>query len=604
MNKNVTVVDFETYYSKKDGISATNLGNANYASKADAYIVSIVADDVRWCGEIPEAFTRFGPDFWTDPNRLFVAANSNFDRTFASKYVGRELPEWHCVLDRAKFSQLPGNLAKVVGQVFKRKVDKTLRDEMDGVRYESLPPERRAELIAYCLNDSVEEKALWHALPEMTPVEEQIAAYTRMTNRRGVAINTDLVDADVKRLQDMRFEAFKAIPWHNTDKPLSYPALSRWCALNGLPVPASTAKTSEECDFLMTEHPQLNEVIKGLRRFRKSNTMIEKAKSLLERVHDGVLPLDLLYCGARHTRRWSSRGFNVQNLDKEPLKISEEVDVWTRRWLVPRPGKTFVILDYSQIEPRCLNWICENTDMLAAMRAGFGIYEAYALAFRGWTGSAGTLKKTDPNLYKECKNEVLGLGYGMGATKYAATAGLDPAVAAESVKRFRANNPGITGLWSRMDRMINRAIEDNDRTLALEMPTGDTLKHFHVQRDYKLLAPPEPGELPRRKATNKSFTILGDFGRESIQASLWGGVLTENMTQRMARDIMVEAVLALERAGLPVLFTSHDEVIIEADIDNKDEALAEAERIMRIAPAWAPDLPLEVEGGFAEHYTK
>lgn len=600
MSKIPTVVDYESFYSKKEGISATNLGNHNYLKRSEAYIVSIASGDgIRYCGEIADAFKRFGPDFWTDPTREFVAANSNFDQGFTEKYTGLKLAPWKCVLDRAKFSQLPQNLASVVAVLFKRKVDKTIRDEMDGKRYEELPAERRQQLIEYCLNDSVEELDAWNTLPPMTSVEDAIADHTRMLNRRGVAVNLELVEKDVTRLKEMRHTALMSIPWRNTDKPLSYPAFCAWCNREGLPVPASLAKDDDACMNLMGEHPKLNEIIGYMRAVRKTNTMVEKAQALLDRVTEGgILPLDLLYCGARHTRRWSSRGFNVQNLDKVPFKVGD-TDVWSRRWLVPRPGKVFLCLDYSQIEPRCLNWLVDNRAMLDAMRAGFGIYEAYARAFFNWKGAAGTLKKADPGFYRNCKDEVLGLGYGMGAAKYANVTGLDLDIASKAVKRFRANNPRITGMWGRLDSTVRQACLDKEHTISIALPTGDTLKHFHVQS--QLFIDPTTGA---RKAKYKSYTILGDFGRDSIQDKLWGGVLTENVTQRMARDVMVEAVLALEKAGLPVIFSAHDEVILEVDRDNKDEAKVEAERIMRIAPAWAEDLPLEVEGDFAEHYTK
>jgi DNA polymerase len=593
-----TVVDWESYYSKKEGISATNLGNANYYKKSYAYIVSVVsADGIRWCGTTEEALKKFGSDFWLDKNRQFIAANSNFDQGWVEHYTGLKLPPWKCVLDKAKFSQYPQNLAAVIGVLFNRKVDKTIRDEMNGVHWKDLTPERQQELIAYCLNDSVEELEAWNALPSMTPVEEAIADHTRMSNRRGIAVNYDLVESDVTKLKAMQFEAFKKIPWRNTDKPLSPQAFARWCQLENLPVPASTAKDDEECDYLMTEHPALNEVILNLRAFRKTNTLIKKANSLMERLVDGILPLDLLYCGARHTRRWSSRGFNVQNLDKTPFKVGDS-DVWSRRWLVPRPGKIFLCLDYSQIEPRCLNWLVGNNELLDAIRAGFGIYEAYALAFRGWKGAPGTLKKADLKFYSECKAEVLGLGYGMGAARYSAENGFPFAEAEIAVKRFRKNNPRITALWGRMDGVIRQACtNDKDKVISLELPTGDTLKHFHVR---SILKKTREGQ----KQSFCSFTINGDFGRDSIQDKLWGGVLTENITQRMARDVIVEAILKLEPAGLPVIFSSHDEVILEVDLDNKEEAKAEAEHIMKIAPEWAPDLPLGVEGDFAEHYVK
>ena len=53
------------------------------------------------------------------------------------------------------------------------------------------------------------------------------------------------------------------------------------------------------------------------------------------------------------------------------------------------------------------------------------------------------------------------------------------------------------------------------------------------------------------------------------------------------------------------IFTSHDEAILEIDDDaSKDEAIAEANQILKATPAWAEGLVLDVEGNLATEYTK
>src|SRR5437879_9627280 len=116
--------------------------------------------------------------------------------------------------------------------------------------------------------------------------------------------------------------------------------------------------------------------IESMRLFRGANTKLEKLRTLMANVTDeGILPLELLYCGARHTRRWSSRGFNVQNLDKARA-FGEEMKDWPefsdgtppgifmREYLIPPPGCTFGIIDYAQVEPRCLNYLAKNDAMM------------------------------------------------------------------------------------------------------------------------------------------------------------------------------------------------------------------------------------------------
>jgi DNA polymerase len=531
-----------------------------------------------------------------DPTLRPVAANSNFDQAWEEKYWPAFQNPWYCILDHGAFCQYPRNLASLSGVVTGEKVDKSIRDEMLGKRYEDLSPADKEKVEKYCLNDCFKTAEVLSKLPPMSSFEEKVAAHTRLINRRGVYINTDLVAGDKTRLEKMRFDALKALPWHQDAPPLSFQALVRYCNAKGLPVPKSLAKTDEETTDLMTDNAELSAVIGFMRRFRRANTMLKKIETLQERVtSEHILPLDILFCGAPHTRRWSSKGFNIQNLDKEPLITAPGEDVWTRRWICPRPGHIFLIFDFAQIEPRCLNWLCGNEDMMEALRHGFSYYEAYVTAAKqaarvGWSGQAGTLKKeVGVTKYTKIKNESLGCGYGMGAAKYTTYASVTPAEAKAVVEGFRKGNPQVVNFWRRLDNLIATAARDKSRHLALDMPTGDILQHFSIRTS---------------RGGYESFTTKGDYGHQSHQPRLWGGTLTENVTQRMARDVMANAILKLEDAGLRVAFHVHDEVVLEIPLDSKDAAKETAERILIQPPEWAPDLPLGVEGGFEECYTK
>src|SRR4051812_35924901 len=127
-----TVCDFETFYSKKDGISVTDLGVPNYVEKADAYMVSIVDEETEFCGTIEQARATFGDYFWSDPRRQFIAANSNFDQAWSEKYFPKSPNDWKCVLDIGVGNQCPRDLANLSRVVLNQPVDKSLRDSMDG----------------------------------------------------------------------------------------------------------------------------------------------------------------------------------------------------------------------------------------------------------------------------------------------------------------------------------------------------------------------------------------------------------------------------------------------------------------------------------------
>jgi DNA polymerase len=594
------VIDWESFWS--DNISVVGQGVPNYTAASDGYIVSVCVDGKGYCGTRAE----MGPmleQLAADPTVRPVACNANFDAAWHNKYFTPFKQEWFCLLDLAAFHQMPRNLAMLAGVVLGHKVEKATRDEMKGVRYETLSAEEQGKVQQYCLNDSVKEMEILERLPPMSPLEEKVAAHTRLINRRGVQINVDLVEEDKTRLETMRFHAFKKIPWHADAPPLSYPQLVKCCGSRNISVPASLAKTDENCSDMMALNPELAELVGFMRRYRRSNTMLKKIESLTDRVTpEGVLPLDFLYCGAPHTRRWSCKGVNLQNLDKEPLvtlaatATEPAQTVWTRAWVIPRPGKIFYTADFAQVEPRVLNWLAGNEAMLAAMRAGYSIYESFSIQAEGWKGQPGSIKtELGKKNYTLLKNRVLGLGFGMGARKFedyvrANGGDVSSSEAKAIVTNFRAGNQKIVRFWNKLDNLIVTACRDKSHDLGLVMPSGDLLKYFSIKS---------------KMGGYEGYTTKGDFGHQSRQPRLWGGTLAENVTQRVARDVLAEAVIKLEEAGLPVAFTVHDEVILEIDDDgSKEEAAREAVRILTTPPAWCPDLPLAVEGNFADSYTK
>ena len=611
------VVDFESYYSKKQDISAGSIGVKNYVRDSYAYMVSVVGPGIEFIGTVEDAQKRFPDSFWEDPGNRFWAANANFDQLWVQRYWpdAKAMKPWHCILDRGATEQLPQSLSGIARALWGKKVDKSIRDWMDGKHYAEITPEQQQEVLNYCLEDAKEEQHVLRSLPEPTSIEQQIAAHTRMANLRGVRIDAGRLKQDREELLKHQHDAFMRIPWHNDEAPLSHLALSAWATEQGIPVPASLAKDDEECASLVGAHPKLGDVVGAMRQYRKANTLIRKIESVEGRItEDGTMALELMYCGARHTRRWSSRGVNVQNLDREPYWLTPDGkpaegawDVWPRRWLIPREGKTFLILDYAQIEPRCLNWLVGNDELLNLIRSGFGIYEAYARVSGQW-GDPAPLKKANPGLYKSVKAQVLGLGYGMGAGRYKETAAKDGIVltdeeAKATVDTWRKLNPKIIEFWRQMDETVKAATMDRAKLLEVVMPTGDKLRHFGVRHFSKPITDPDTGEVTTKRGY-ESFTTKGDFTPMSKQPNLWGGTLAENVTQRMARDVLAEAVIRLENAGLPVVFHAHDEVILEVDIASKEEAKRAAEQILGVAPAWAPDLPLGVEGDFADTYVK
>lgn len=82
----------------------------------------------------------------------------------------------------------------------------------------------------------------------------------------------------------------------------------------------------------------------------------------------------------------------------------------------------------------------------------------------------------------------------------------------------------------------------------------------------------------------------------------YGGKLTENIIQAIARDCLAESMIRLDRAGYKIVSHIHDEVVL--DVPKDIGSLKEVEAIMGESIAWAPGLPLGAEGFEADYYKK
>ena len=89
--------------------------------------------------------------------------------------------------------------------------------------------------------------------------------------------------------------------------------------------------------------------------------------------------------------------------------------------------------------------------------------------------------------------------------------------------------------------------------------------------------------------------------RKWEKTETWGGKLTENIVQAVARDCLAVAMVRLQQAGYNIVFHVHDEIIAEAPESARWQDMA---AIMGEPIDWAPGLLLRGDGYETKFYTK
>ncbi len=632
-------LDTESYYD--NDCTVKTHGSHHYARhpKCDVYNISVYDGEEKWTGH-PRDF-----NFDALQGRDIICHNLAHDfEIVEAKFEQGIFPKinaasWQCTANMTSYLCGQRSLALSVEKLFGQKLSKQVRNDAKGKTWDDMVRDGSAEaMLKYAGDDAVWCWKLWNKFsPQWPQHERELSSLTIEQGRNGVRIDTTLLEAGIRTMQEVIIRSTDALPWVKRGKapasPIGIAEECRACGIPGMPVKAHDPEAAELWVETYAATLPWVQALKDLRRAKKMLATLETIKGRLR--PDGTIPFSLLYFGA-HTGRWAGAGgLNMQNLNKDPL-----FGFMIRDLFVSRPGKKFVIADLSQIEPRCLNWVIGNEDLLERIRGGEPIYEAHARLTMGWTG--GRLKKENPKLYALAKAQVLALGYGAGWEKFI-TMALSPAYgnmdlcaedeqvaraaavdgqihedpetkekyflvpdpeaphvairedlyganARRIVSRFRASNPLITGLWDSLQQSLVDSLGGN---LELELPSGRKLRYENVTRRRKRMVDRKTGEVRERWVLEALV--------EGYQTKLYGGILTENLIQATAREVFCDGLLRLRSAGYDILWTVHDEVIVEVDESAKADDVV---RLLAQAPEWMPGLPVEAEAVESTKYLK
>ena len=581
-------LDYESYYDKECSIKT--LGPLGYFSHPDfdAYLMSVVGDDgFEWVGN-PKEF-----DWSLLKGQRVLSHNASFDETLYLFGVKKgwwdsvDVAEWLCTADMVAFCGLPRSLKNSSAELFDLEVSKETRDSMKGKNWDDMDEEFKKEVCEYALKDSVLCLRLWETLKDKWPEgEQEISTVNRRCVQRGLPINTKLLKKQKEILTQRLFEAENAIPWIGDAPPLSRKAFNAECRKLNLEPPQSLALTDKEANAWIKHHGKEHIWIGAVRDFRRINSIKRKLESFdYATLSDDRFYGGCMYFGA-HTGRFSGSGgnLNLQNLPRGDMFGAN-----LRHLIAPKKGRKLVVADLSQIEVRTLCWLARDFKALEEIREASDIYEVFARRFGVWDGEDGVLGKENPELRHRVKTMVLGCGYGVGAKRFASIAGMTIKQATDRVNLYRTSMTKVVALWNFLNRRVHVCYSEL-------LPFSFTLPSERKMEYGKVKVVLQDGR--------RQYVVMLTRGAKKIPMKVWGGLLAENLSQALARDIFAYMLTQLHAKGHEVILHVHDEVVIECDEEKADGVLKDVLSIMSAPPPWIPDIPLAAEGKILNKYEK
>lgn len=433
-------------------------------------------------------------------------------------------------------------------------------------------------------------------------IEIFVMQYTFKMNFNGVPFDLELASRIEAKAQEYAAAASKkALREYGIENLRSTAQVKHALFLQGTLMPTLNKK-----ERAGKEHPILE------LRDQVTGAAFAKIKTAKTRICvDGRLHGEFVGFGA-HTGRWSSRGVQLQNFargaDDTSSDLSQVRDYnhlrQHLRLCIHGAGMQFICADLSQIEARITAWLANCGWRIEAFAQDVDIYSRSAermfnlpevhkgmperqmgkcaeLGF-GFGGAVGALERVAPDFCREVGEEkVLDL-----------------------VRKWRSANPEICTLWRKLENGFRRAMRDgvctltvangvrlsvrhDGRTALIGLPSGRSLYYPGVHID---------------ENRNLYYADYSRNGEHGIQTKLWGGILTENVVQAIATDVIVDIMRRIDKKfKYTCVGTVHDEAWF---VSNDPQALTNVLAEMAEPIKWAPGLITKGDGFAADRYVK
>lgn len=585
-----------------------------------------------------------------DPDVVKYAHNAIFERLAFRSLFDTEPSEWRCSAIKSAYCGYPmalGEVSKAMS-LDSGKLDtgksliklfcmprKPTKNNITTRNWPDAFPTEWESFKEYVKRDVEAEVEIMDKLSifDLPVFEHETYSLDQKINDRGILIDIPLA---VKAIgMDEEFSATlskRTIELTGVSNPNSAAQLKKWLS-SQLGQEVTSLNKEDVPNLLKVARGDAKEVLEIRKKAAKSS--IKKYAAMLNCVGGDSRARGLFqFYGASRTGRWAGRLIQLQNLPRNYIGGSELEDLRAdvreglydsvlcnygdissmlsqliRTAFIPTRGKSFVVVDFSAIEARVIAWLASEQWRLDVFNTHGKIYEASASMM--FNIPLETITKGSPYRAKG-KVAELALGYQgglealrrMGGEKE----GLSDDEMSEIVRAWRQANPRIVSMWYEVEENAKKAIKSPNRVFKC-------LKGLEFLYQHKVLTIKLPSG---RKLfyQNPCFTT-NRFGKESIrfrgmnqETKVWGwvetygGKLVENIIQAIARDILADSMLRLDRLGYDIVMHVHDEIVMEVRDKHAEQALKDVSDELGQEVAWARGLPLKAEGFICNFYQK
>lgn len=621
-----------------------------FAYRADCEPVKIV--DLAQGEEIPHEIRAA----LIDPGVIKHAYNAAFE-WFCLNQAGYETPleQWRCTMAHGLYCGYTAGL-EATGKAIGLPQDKQKMTAGKAlIRYFCTPckptksnggrswnlskhaPEKWRLFKDYCVQDVVTEYEILRRL-NLYPMPEEEQKLWQMDvrmNAFGVKVDTELIKGalfiDAKSTAALESEAQKLTDLSN---PNSTVQLTGWMEGKGVEIAnLQKATVSEKLEEDIPE--DVHRVLEIRQQLGKTSIKKYVAMDTAKGADDRVRGLTQYY-GANRTGRWAGRLVQMQNLPRNYIKtldyarnlvkaknydgikilygnVPDTLSQLIRTAFIPSENRKFVVADFSAIEARVIAWLAGETWVNEVFATHGKIYEATASQM--FHVPIEKIEKGNPEYALRQKGKVatLALGYQGGSNALIAMGALNMGLTEEElpdiVQRWRNANPRIRDLWYAVEQAAIQVMQTAQPQaiyglifrLEADIVYGQSFLTIQLPSGRKLFYPRPFLQTNQFGKMAVHYYTVGQQTRKWEVTSTYGGKMTENIVQAIARDCLAETLKRINDRGLQVVFHVHDEVIIDAPIEvTVDEICG----LMSEPISWAQGLILKGAGFESSYYMK